>query len=204
MLRAVLLWIGLLALAAPVGAQVRAVADSLVQAPTAGAGTERPAAYGDDGLDVVRAANRSARLAVLMSFPVPGWGQMYADAPFWSVVAFASQSWFLGSALMERRRLERQKVKRDHYRTLVATDPEDSASLAELEFRQRLVDEHRERARDFLWWAGGAYLIVALDAYVSVELAGFDSDSPPTPDLDKDWETSDDGDGASLSVHFRF
>ena len=195
------------ALAATLGsasAQQLGVADSLATAPQEPVTSPRPVEYGEDGLDVMRAANRSARLAVLMSFPVPGWGQMYADAPFWSVVAFASQSWFLGSALMERRRLERQKVKRDHYRALVQTDPDDQLALAELEFRQRLVDEHRERARDFLWWAGGAYLIVALDAYVSVELAGFDSDSPPTPDLDKDWEAGDDGEGASLSVHFRF
>lgn len=166
----------------------------------------QPAGYGEDGLDVLRAQTRSAQTAVLMSFPVPGWGQLYADAPFWSVVAFASQSWFLGNALMERRRLERQKVQRDRLRdALAAAGGEDAELLAQLDYRDRLVTEHRERARDFLWWAGGAYLIVALDAYVSVELATFDSDDPPTPDLDRDWtEPVDDGEELRLSLHWRF
>jgi len=166
----------------------------------------QPAGYGEDGLDKLRAETRSARTAVLMSFPVPGWGQLYADTPFWSVVAFASQSWFLGNALMERRRLERQKVQRDRVRdALAAAGGEDGDLLNQLDYRNRLVTEHRERARAFLWWAGGAYLIVALDAYVSVELATFDSDDPPTPDLDRDWtEPVDDGEELRLSLHWRF
>lgn len=148
----------------------------------------------DDGLDDIRSEYRSARTAVVMSIPMPGWGQLYSDAPFWGVVAFGAEMFYLGSILMENRRQERQKVKRDQ-----ETDPNRRAT------RSAMVDEHGERARDYVWWAAGVYLIVGLDAFVSVELADFDSEDPPTPDLDREWPNDDDdGDGLALKLNFSF
>ena len=94
----------------------------------------------------------------------------------------------------QKRRQERQAVKRDQ-----ETDPNRKAT------REAMVTEHAERVRDFVWWAAGAYLIIALDAFVSIELADFDSDSPPTPDLDRDWSQSgENGGGMALQLNFFF
>lgn len=147
----------------------------------------------------LRERNRSARTAVFMSAIVPGWGQLYADSPFWSVVAFSVQMYYLGNVLMESRRAERQSVRRDR-------EPLESSARSD---RDLLVTEHRERARDFVWWSAGGLLVIALDAYVSVELADFDSPHPPTPDLDKSWDLSSTaggraGAGLALRLDFAF
>jgi hypothetical protein len=185
-------------------------ADEPIETPAV---AEKPAAddrYGEDGLAEFRRAQRSGALAIAMTIPVPGWGQLYADAPFWSVVGFAVQSWYLGNVLMERRRLERQKAKLQQLRDLrdeqVASGGLASTRvLNSISVREQFVQEHRERARDFLWWGGGAYLLLAFDAFVSVELADFDSPDPPTPDLDRDWrDDTDDGGGVQVSVNFSF
>lgn len=152
------------------------------------------AAQTDDGLDGIRKEYRSAKAAVLMSVPFPGWGQLYADSPFWAVMAFGAQVWFTGNILLENRRQERQRAARD-------LETVDSVR----EFRSTLVDEHGERARDFVWWSMGAALIISLDAYVSVQLADFDHSDPPTPDLDREWDTpEEDGGGLSLGLSFSF
>ena len=39
--------------------------------------------------------------------------------------------------------------------------------------------------KDFVWWSGGALLIIALDAYVGAHLFNFDQDAVPVPDR---WE----------------
>jgi len=118
---------------------------------------------------------RSTTAAVLMSVPLPGWGQFYGDAPFWGVVAFGAQMWFYGNIAMQLRRQERQRVARD----------QAPLGSAERDIRDALVTEHSERARDFIWWAAGSLLLVSLDAYVSVQLVDFDSPIPPTPDLER-------------------
>jgi hypothetical protein len=149
----------------------------------------------DDGLDRLRQESRSSRAAVMMSLPVPGWGQLYAEAPFWGVVAFGAQMYFLGNILMELRRVERERVRRDQ------AEP----GSAEREFREQLIQEHREKARDFVWWSAGALLIIGFDAYVSVQLVDFDDGGPPTPDLDQPWDEGPGvGDGVSVGLNFRF
>jgi len=146
-------------------------------------------------LDGLREAQRSSTAAIFMSLVVPGWGQLYADVPFWGTVAFATQMYFLGSILMESRRVERQSVRRDR----------EAIGSTFRAARDEYVTEHRERARDFVWWSAAGFLIVALDAYVSVELAGFDDDDPPTPDLDREWTRSGgSGDGFALRLNFDF
>jgi hypothetical protein len=134
-------------------------------------------ASGGDGLEQARLAHRSTTAAILMSVPLPGWGQLYADSPFWGVVAFGAQMWFYGNIALELRRHERQRVARD-------AEAEGSALR---ERRDALITEHSERVRDFVWWAAGSLLLVSLDAYVSVQLVDFDAPEPPTPDLDRQW-----------------
>jgi len=125
----------------------------------------------------------------------PGWGQLYADSPFWGVAAFGAELFYLGNILLEARRVERERVRRD-------AEPLDSP---ERELRDKLITEHKERARDYIWWASGSMLIVALDAFVSVELADFDSDDPPTPDLDREWtQPGSSGEGIALRLNFSF
>ena len=157
--------------------------------------TEEEVAARAQALENLRGDQRSARNAILMTAVVPGWGQLYADAPFWSALAFGVQMYYLGSILMENRRVERQRVLRD------AEEP----GSAVRETRSQLVDEHKERIRDAVWWASGALLIISLDAYVSVELADFDSPDPPTPDLDRQWdEDGASGAGVALRLNFGF
>ncbi len=163
------------------------------EAPDPSEAAER--ARRERALDGLREANRSSKAAIFMSLVFPGWGQLYADVPFWGTVAFATQMYFLGSIAMELRRVERQSVRRDR------EEPGTTFRLA----RDEYVTEHRERARDFVWWSAAGFLIVALDAYVSVELAGFDDDDPPTPDLDREWtRDGDSGDGLALRLNFDF
>lgn len=149
----------------------------------------------EDALEGLRRNQRSGKAAVFMSLAFPGWGQLYADSPFWATAAFGAQMWFLGNILMEARRVERHSVRRDR---------EAEGSSARL-FRDNYVVEHRERSRDFVWWSAAGFLIVSLDAYVSVELADFDSPDPPTPDLDKEWDDGTDaGEGVALRLDFNF
>jgi hypothetical protein len=165
-------------------AQTTAAADSLARARVR-----------EEALAPLRAEHRSAKAALAMSPVFPGWGELYADSPFWGVVAFSAEMYYLGNILMELRRTERERVRRDR----------EEPGSPERELRDQLVHEHSERARDYIWWASGGMLIVALDAYVSVELADFDSPYPPTPDLDRPWkEPGSPGAGMALRLHFSF
>lgn len=151
----------------------------------------------EQSIEHLRQESRSARTAIFMSAVVPGWGQLYADSPFWSMVAFSVQMYYVGNIVMEGRRAERQSVRRD-------LEELDSPARAD---RTLLVAEHRERVRDYVWWGVGGLMIIALDAYVSVQLATFDSPYPPTPDLDKEWDTQSatgSGAGAGLAVRLDF
>lgn len=150
-------------------------------------------------LDGLRRDQRSGKAAVFMTMVFPGWGQLYADSPFWATAAFGAQMWFLGNFLMEARRVERHSVRRDR----------EAVGTSFRSFRDSYVEEHRERSRDFVWWSVAGFFVISLDAYVSVELADFDAPDPPTPDLDKDWDrglgTDDDaGEGVALRLDFDF
>ncbi len=145
--------------------------------------------------DTRRFAERSTTAAVLMSIPMPGWGQFYGDTPFWGVVAFSAQMWFYGNIAMQLRRQERQRVARDEW----------PIGSPEHDLRGVLVTEHSERARDFFWWAAGSLLLVSLDAYVSVQLVDFDSPVPPTPDLESGLGASvSHGGTVALTLHLPF
>jgi hypothetical protein len=146
-------------------------------------------------LEPIRRAQRSARLGVAMTMVVPGWGQLYADSPFWGLVAFGVQMYYLGSIVLEGQRVDRARVERDRY----------EPGSPEYEFRNDLVTEHRERRRDFGGWAAAGYFVIALDSYVSVSLADFDDPGVPVPDLDREWDGSpSSGAGVALRVDFGF
>jgi len=148
-----------------------------------------------NSLDPIRRAQRSAKLGVAMTMVVPGWGQLYADSPFWGVVAFGVQMFYVGSIVLEGQRGDRAKVERNQF----------EPGTPDWEYRDNLVTEHRERARDFAWWAAAGYFVIALDAYVSVSLADFDDPGVPTPDLDRDLASGGAyGEGIALRLNFGF
>jgi hypothetical protein len=148
-----------------------------------------------NSLGPIRAAQRSARLGVAMTMVVPGWGQLYADSPFWGLVAFGVQMFYVGSIILEGQRVDRARAERDKF-------PSDSD---EWEFRNSLVTEHRERRRDYAWWAAAGYFVIALDAYVSISLADFDDPGVPTPDMDKELSPGTAyGEGIALRLNFGF
>jgi hypothetical protein len=101
---------------------------------------------------------------------------------------------YLGNVLMELKREDRQRRARD-------LEPVDSEQRDQ---RDLLITEHRERARDFVWWAAAGLLVIALDAYVSVSLVDFDEPGVPVPELGPDPEQGADGAGAALSLSWRF
>jgi hypothetical protein len=149
----------------------------------------------ENSLEPIRGAQRSARLGVAMTMVVPGWGQLYANSPFWGVVAFGVQMYYVGSIVMEGQRMDRASVDRDRF------EPGSEDYL----FRDDLVTEHRERRRDYMWWAAAGYFVISLDSYVSIELADFDDPGIPTPDMDKDWtQQGSSGEGVALRLNFGF
>jgi hypothetical protein len=146
-------------------------------------------------LEPIRQAQRSAKLGVGMTMVVPGWGQLYADSPFWGLVAFGAQMYFLGSILLEDQRVDRARVERDDF----------ESGTPEWQFYDDLVTEHRERRRDFVWWSAAGYFVIGLDAYVSVSLADFDDPGVPTPDMDRELEPIRPyGEGIALRLNFAF
>jgi hypothetical protein len=149
----------------------------------------------EESLEPIRGAQRSARLGVGMTLIVPGWGQLYADSPFWGVVAFGVQMFYVGSIVMEGERMDRARVDRDRF----------EPGTEDYVFRDELVTEHRERRRDFMWWAAAGYFVIALDSYVSIELADFDDPGVPMPDLDRPWTRQGSyGEGVALRLNFGF
>ena len=175
--------------------QARQVADENEAAQRSGPEPAVEAMSSPASLEPIRREQRSARLGVGMTMVVPGWGQLYADSPFWGVVAFSVQMFYIGSIVLEGQRADRALVRRD------AQEP----GTPDYEFHDGLVTEHRERRRDFAWWAAAGYFIIALDSYVSVSLADFDDPGVPTPDLGRDWTQSGaSGAGIALSIDFGF
>jgi hypothetical protein len=159
------------------------------------AGPEPAPVEAPPSLEPIRQAQRSAKLGVGMTMVVPGWGQLYADSPFWGLVAFGAQMYFLGSILLEDQRADRARVERDKY----------EEGTEDWLFRDDLVTEHVERRRDFVWWSAAGYFVIALDAYVSVSLADFDDPGVPTPDMDRELEPLRPyGEGIALRLDFGF
>ncbi len=110
--------------------------------------------------------------AVLMTPLFPGWGQLYADGGWRAALAFGAEMYFW-SNLLSRDRQARRDLD------YAATLPEGDFGRT---FAEQLAAEHREQMRDFVWWSGGALLIIALDAYVGAHLFNFDRDAVPVPD----------------------
>lgn len=113
--------------------------------------------------------------AVLMTPLFPGWGQLYADGGWRAALAFGAEMYFW-SNLLSRDRQARRDLE------YAATLPEGDGGRT---FAESLAAEHHEQMKDFVWWSGGALLIIALDAYVGAHLFNFDQDAVPVPDR---WE----------------
>lgn len=113
--------------------------------------------------------------AVLMTPLFPGWGQLYADGGWRAALAFGAEMYFW-SNLLSRDRQARRDL--EFAATLPGGDPGRT-------FAESLAAEHHEQMKDFVWWSGGALLIIALDAYVGAHLFNFDQDAVPVPDR---WE----------------
>jgi len=110
--------------------------------------------------------------AVLMSPLFPGWGQLYARNDWRAAVAFGIQTFYLSNLVARDRKAQR-------VRNFAATLPEDELNR---ELYDSAAEELWEQMRDFAWWAGGAMMILALDAYVGAHLFNFDQDAVPVPD----------------------
>lgn len=139
---------------------------------------ERPAdAPGNDdpAAPNLWATGVNATGAVLMTPLFPGWGQLYADGGWRAALAFGAEMYFWSNLLSRDRQARR--------------DLEFADSLPDGDLRRGFVSnlaaEHKEQMRDFVWWSGGALLIIALDAYVGAHLFNFDEDAVPVPDR---WE----------------
>ncbi|MBK7769977.1 MAG: hypothetical protein IPI48_05445 [bacterium] len=113
--------------------------------------------------------------AVVMTPLFPGWGQLYADGGWRAALAFGAEMYFWSNLLSRDRQARRDLEFAD-------TLPEGDLRHA---FVVNLATEHKEQMRDFVWWSGGALLIIALDAYVGAHLFNFDEDAVPVPDR---WE----------------
>lgn len=110
--------------------------------------------------------------AVLMTPLFPGWGQLYSDGGWRAALAFGTEMYFWSNLLSRDRQARR--------------DLEFAATLEvgaiDRLFAENLAAEHHEQVKDFVWWSGGALLIIALDAYVGAHLFNFDHDAVPVPD----------------------
>ncbi|MBK8165759.1 MAG: hypothetical protein IPK64_07310 [bacterium] len=172
-------------LAVPATAEAVPSAQVLPEAADAAAGVATPDAAPPQGEGSARAAELpavnhwstgvNATGAVLMTPLFPGWGQLYADGGWRAALAFGAEMYFW-SNLLSRDRQARRDL--DHAATL----PEGDFGRS---FAESLAVEHHEQMKDFVWWSGGALLIIALDAYVGAHLFNFDRDAVPVPDR---WE----------------
>jgi hypothetical protein len=148
--------------AAPPALERPAVADS-ARAPLPGsAGSESP----------LWTSPVNPMLAVVATPFFPGWGQLYNENGWRAALAYGVQMFYFSRLLMN----DRKAVRAKEYAQSLPAGPERDR------FNEQVVQEYRERVRDYAWWAGGAALLIALDAYVGAHLFEFDQDPVPVPD----------------------
>ena len=128
-----------------------------------------PAAASGDSVrvDSARVALPSPMGALLRSLVLPGWGQWYAGA-YWKAPVFLA-----GNALCAVLTVTNQRRYAELQRQ-IADASAGGADALEL-FRLRALRDAYAQRRDLAlagWVA--AYLLAAVDAYVSAHLAGFD------------------------------
>ncbi len=118
-------------------------------------------------VDSLRAVLPSPTGALLRSLVLPGWGQWYAQA-YWKAPVF-----LVGNALCAVLTVVNQRRYAELQRQ-IADASASNADAIEL-FRLRALRDAYAQRRD-LALAGWvlAYLLAAVDAYVSAHLAGFD------------------------------
>jgi hypothetical protein len=141
--------------------------DSLAAEPAA---TPTPSALHAAEVDVWD-TGVSPAAAVVMTPIFPGWGQLYTDSTWRSVLAFGVEMFYWSNLLKSDRKARR-----------VRTHAETLPNGSRRDFYDALAEETWEQMRDFAWWSGGVLLIIALDAYVGAHLFDFDEDPLPVPD----------------------
>jgi hypothetical protein len=156
------------------GADSAAAAVAVPAVPAVAAPTAVKAPVGEAEIPTVDLWDTgiNATGAVLMTPLFPGWGQLYSDGGWRAGLAFGVEMYFWSNLLTRDRQARR--------------DLDYASTLAEADGNWRLAEamavEHRAQMTDFVWWSGGAMLIIALDAYVGAHLFNFDQDPVPVPD----------------------
>lgn len=126
----------------------------------------------------------SPTAAVLMTPVFPGWGQMAADNGWRAVAVFAYDMFVMSRAVMNERKALRSRRRLEPLEAALFNDYYHDPANSQTVY----VKEHYELMRDNYWYAGGALLIAALDAYVGAHLQNFDRDEAPVPE---GWDPGD-------------
>ena len=108
------------------------------------------------------------RVAMLSSAILPGLGQVYNGRRIKVAVMVGFMSFYTGNIILNWRQHKLHEAQRDlHEEGTSAWEHEDGLS----EFFE-------ERAIDFVWWAGGTWLIGVLDAWIDAHLYDIRAYSP--------------------------
>lgn len=168
---------------------VAAPADSTVTAPARGAkvrkrrervgDTERRALkrnlqlMGRREVEGPRAWQRrkSGKVAMLSSALLPGLGQTYNGRRVKVAVVAGAAAYYMSNIWLHKKSEQRARARRDRL--------EPGSPL--YDFETRVVDFHKESARDFLWWSALVWLLGILDAYVDAKLYDIRAYTPPPP-----------------------
>jgi hypothetical protein len=110
-------------------------------------------------------------VAVLMTPVFPGWGQLYSEGGWRSMIAFGAQ-WYFWSNMLAR---DRQAAR---YREHGMTHAPGTPVREQMDY---FADEYWERMRDQAWWSLAVLLLVGFDSYVGAGLYGFDEEPVPVP-----------------------
>lgn len=126
---------------------------------------------------------KNPRVAMLSSAVLPGLGQVYNGRRIKVAVMVGFMSFYTGNMIVNWRQHKLHEAQRDLL--------EEGTSAWELE--DELSRFFEDRAIDFVWWAGGTWLIGVLDAWIDAHLYDIRAYTPESPE-------PDDGTSARLGI----
>ncbi|UCG50823.1 MAG: hypothetical protein JSW58_11520 [Candidatus Latescibacterota bacterium] len=103
---------------------------------------------------------KNAKVAMLCSMVLPGLGQLYNGRRFKTVLAVGAFSFYAGHAILDKKESDRRKKAR-------GTHPYKSFPWRQEDL---FYEFYKENSRTYAWWAGAAWLIIVLDAFVDAHL----------------------------------